>query len=264
MSKADELQKLHELHQQGVLSDDEFAAEKAKLLASDEAEAPAQPAVPAPATAPPAPPAAPAPAAAPQYAAPPPPTKSSATPIVLIVVGVVLLLFVLLGAIIAVPAFLKYQRRALTTEAIDQLDKVYKSSSYYYTAPRVMRDTGQKLPCQFPRDQGITPDVTGLNCCGGLNDLDGDERCDVDTTQWTTETWSALNFQMNDQHYFGYSYASAGTVAAARFTATANADLDCDGTLSTFQRYGYGDESASFAECSMKGSSAFYKNNETE
>ena len=69
---------------------------------------------------------------------------------------------------------------------------------------------------------------------------------------------------LRGQHYFGYSYTSAGTLKAAKFTATANADLDCDTTLSTFERYGYGDESASHAECSMKGSSAFYKNNETE
>ncbi len=168
-------------------------------------------------------------------------------------------------AVVAVPAFIKYMRRAKTTEAIDELDKLYKSSSHYYTAPRVEKGTGLKIKCQFPVNQVMTPDVTSKKCCAGAaGDTDGDDRCDVDTTQWTTPTWSALNFQMNDQHYFGYTYQSAGTVAAARFTATANADLDCDGTLSTFQRYGYGDESASQAECSMKGSSAFYKDSETE
>ncbi|MFT7623335.1 MAG: hypothetical protein ACI9WU_002518, partial [Myxococcota bacterium] len=30
------------------------------------------------------------------------------------------------------------------------------------------------------------------------------------------------------------------------------------------ERYGYGDESGTHAECSMKGSSAFYKDKETE
>jgi hypothetical protein len=95
-------------------------------------------------------------------------------------------------------------------------------------------------------------------------DADGDDRCDVDTDMWTTDTWSALNFQMNDQHYFGYVYTSTGTIAAAKFTASAHADLDCDKVLSTFERYGYGDAKASHAECSMRGSAAFYKNNETE
>jgi hypothetical protein len=169
-----------------------------------------------------------------------------------------------IGASIVVPAFVKYMRRAKTVEAIDELDKIYKASATYYASPRVARDTGMKIPCQFPSSQKMTPDVSNLNCCGGKNDRDKDDRCDVDTSQWTTDTWSALNFQMNDQHYFGYVYTSSGSGATAKFTATAHADLDCDGTLSTFERYGYGDVSAGFAECSMKGSSAFYKNNETE
>lgn len=167
-------------------------------------------------------------------------------------------------AVVAVPAFIKYMRRAKTTEAIDELDKIYKSAAVYYTSPQTQQGTGNKFDCQFPSNQGMTPDVTQTLCCGGTSDTDKDDRCDVKTSMWTTETWSALNFQMNDQHYFGYEFASEGTLAAAKFTASAYADLDCDTTLSTFQRYGYGDETASHAECSMKGSSAFYKNNETE
>ena len=169
-------------------------------------------------------------------------------------------------AVVAVPAFIKYMRRAKTTEAIDQLDKIYKASASYYSSPQVKAGTGEKIQCQFPANQGMTPDVTSQNCCGKSLDKDGDDRCDVQKAgSWDTDVWSALNFQMNDQHYFGYSYSSNGsTLSAAAFTATANADLDCDAILSTFERYGYGDETATRAECSMKGSSAFYKNNETE
>ena len=167
-------------------------------------------------------------------------------------------------AVVAVPAFIKYMRRAKTTEAIDQLDKIYKSASNYYSSPRVVKGTGGRIPCQFPANQGMTPVVSGKLCCGGTLDLDKDDRCDVDTSKWTTAEWASLNFQMNDQHYFGYSFASAGVLAAALMTATANADLDCDTILSTFERYGYGDATASQSDCSMKGSSAFYKNNETE
>ena len=166
-------------------------------------------------------------------------------------------------AVVAVPAFIKYMRRAKTTEAIDELDKIYKSASTYYTTPLV-DSVGNKVSCQFPINQAMTPNVTGKVCCGGTLDTDKDDRCDVNTAAWTTGSWSSLNFQMNDQHYFGYAYESSGTLSNARFTASAHADLDCDGVLSTFQRYGYGDETASKYECSMKGSSAFYKNNETE
>ena len=62
-----------------------------------------------------------------------------------------------------------------------------------------------------------------------------------------------------------YEYNSNGlTGADARFTAAAYADLDCDGVFSTFERYGYGDENATASDCSMKGSSAFYRDKETE
>ena len=36
-------------------------------------------------------------------------------------------------AAIAIPSFVKYQRRAKTTEAIDQLDRIYKGAAIYYT-----------------------------------------------------------------------------------------------------------------------------------
>ena len=167
-------------------------------------------------------------------------------------------------AVVAVPAFIKYMRRAKTTEAVDQLDKIYKSAAVYFATPQVTEGTGVAMDCQFPAAQGMTPDVTAKKCCGGASDADKDDRCDVNTSLWTAQVWSALNFQMNDQHYFAYSFASSGTLVDAKFTATANADLDCDTTLSTFERYGYGSEDSRHADCAMKGASAFYKNNETE
>ena len=33
---------------------------------------------------------------------------------------------------------------------------------------------------------------------------------------------------MTDEHYFVYAYDASGTLDTAGFTATANADLDCD------------------------------------
>ena len=165
-------------------------------------------------------------------------------------------------AVVAVPAFIKYMRRAKTTEAIDQLDKIYKGAAFYYTAPKVAK-TGSKLPCQFPSDQGVTPGAATC-CSSGSADVDKDERCDSDPDAWTTVTWAALSFQMNDQHFFCYAYDQEGTLTNAIMTASAHADLDCDSTQSTFQRLGYGDPQATRSECAMRGSAAFYVENETE
>ncbi|MGM0576829.1 MAG: type IV pilin protein [Myxococcota bacterium] len=168
-------------------------------------------------------------------------------------------------AVVAVPAFIKYMRRAKTTEAIDQLDKIYKGAALYYTTPHV-NAAGEKLPCQFPQDVAATP--TEGTCCstGGLggNDTNNDDRCDPDPDVWTQDTWSALSFQMNDEHYFVYAFDASGTLGDAGFTATANGDLDCDAVQSTFQRMGFGDPQANNAECSLHGSAAFYVEKETE
>lgn len=168
-------------------------------------------------------------------------------------------------AVVAVPAFIKYMRRAKTTEAIDEIDKIYKGAALYYTTPHVTQ-AGAKLECQFPASQGQTP-VEGTCCSSnGMTgpDLTGDDRCDSDPALWNEDTWSALNFQMNDEHYFVYQFDSTGTLTAAIFTATANGDLDCDGTFSTFQRMAWGDPEANKAECSLRGSAAFYVEKETE
>jgi hypothetical protein len=156
---------------------------------------------------------------------------------------------------VAVPAFTKYMRRAKTAEAIDQLDKIYKGASVYYSMPHVL-NTGQKVPCQFPTNQICVP--AGSPC-----DYP-DKRYPADPALWDTPTWSALSFQMNDSHYFKYCFDSEGTLKEATFRATAHADLDCDGTWSTFQRIAFGDSQANFAECSLHGAPAMYVEQETE
>ncbi len=165
-------------------------------------------------------------------------------------------------SVVAVPAFIKYMRRAKTTEAIDQLDKVYKGAAVYYSTPKI-DNLGVKVDCQFPANQGVTP-IQGTCCSGAGPDTDNDDRCDADPTVWSTPVWSALSFQINDQHYFVYDFASAGTLAAAAFTAGAYGDLDCDTVTSTFQRMGFGDPTARPSECSLTGAAAPYVENETE
>ena len=166
-------------------------------------------------------------------------------------------------AVIAVPAFIKYMRRAKTTEAIDELDKIYKGAAYYYTSPHIS-SAGSRIFCQFPTDQGLTPEK---DCCQSGSDGNKDGRCDSNTLAWNTPTWSALTFQINDEVYFQYSFSSNGSVRnQAQATANAHADLDCDGTSSTFQRLMFGDPNSAnqYVECSQLGSSAFFVDNETE
>jgi hypothetical protein len=149
--------------------------------------------------------------------------------------------------------------RDKTQEAADQLAKIYKGAALYYSTPHTDKN-GERLPCQFPRSQGITP--VEATCCstGGLGgpDTNGDDRCDPDPNLWTGDVWTALNFRILEEHYFTYAFTTSGTGADAEFTITGHADLDCDGTQSTFQRMGYADPRAVRAgECRLKRRGAF-------
>lgn len=165
-------------------------------------------------------------------------------------------------AVVAVPQFTKYMRAAKAAEATEMLDLVKKGAAMYYAIPQTMVSVGKKLNCQFPATVAITP--MGASCCIDENDADKDERCDSGPGKWKNATWSALHFQMKEQHYFQYAFESSGTLIAARCTAGAYGDLDCDGLRSTYELLLRGDPKATEAECDQVVTSGFFRDFETE
>ena len=172
-------------------------------------------------------------------------------------------------SVVAVPAFIKYMRKAKTAEAVDMLDKIYKGAVDYFTTPRVLPNSaGQTFAeCQFPASHTQVWPVAQDECCrGGAADL----RCTVNPADWDDATWSALKFEMLDEHYFRYKFDAIGVGTAAQFTAHAQGDLDCDTTTSTFQRYGKGDivkmgtGGTIGGECRVSQGAALYTYNEVE
>jgi len=160
---------------------------------------------------------------------------------------------------VAVPVYGAIMRRSQTTEAILLLNKLYEAGATYFMAPRLAE--GESVPkCRFPGDVGVTPDITALACCGGALDVDKNSRCDVDETHWTHPTWSGLNFELKDQHAFGYSVTTRPVEDGAYYTARANGDLDCDGFLSTFERTGFGSTKQDAGKCGVKTASGMYSN----
>lgn len=128
-------------------------------------------------------------------------------------------------AVVGGPQFAKYMRNAKTAEANENLDRIRKGAADYYA-----------IHGEYPATVFTTP--LGVSCCDAMADADDDDRCDANLEPWQTPTWQALNFSIADSHYFQYTFTSAGSGRSAKYTATANGDLDCDGTYSTFQIYG--------------------------
>ncbi|MCD6499957.1 MAG: prepilin-type N-terminal cleavage/methylation domain-containing protein [Deltaproteobacteria bacterium] len=138
----------------------------------------------------------------------------------MIVVAIIAIL-----AAVAIPAFVKYLRQAKTAEAPLNLKKIFDASVLYFEEEHSKR-SGRAIKARFPRSVGMTP---RRRCCkypGG--------RCR--RVNWDNMTWRALKFAINDPHYFQYRLVAVGRGTRAKFTARAQADLDCDRRFSTYER----------------------------
>jgi type IV pilus assembly protein PilA len=158
-------------------------------------------------------------------------------------------------AAVAIPAFMKYIRKSKTTEAVENVKKIYEGARSYYMEESNARGSIVPIAKQFP-DDGDTPLTPSTACCGGAGD-----KCDPAgaVTQWDTSGWSALKFSMDDPHYFQYVYEATGTDTTAEFSARALGDLDCDSVLSTFEMVG-----KATADRSVTGQAGMFRNRELE
>jgi type II secretory pathway pseudopilin PulG len=132
-------------------------------------------------------------------------------------------------AAVAIPAMIRYLRRAKTTEAVDKLSYMYRMASVYAQSQRYGRGVGgPSLGVQFPASAGPTPAMVAP----------GIKVADPAGTWDTSQTWYALafGFAAGEPHYYSYQFDSAGSGSSAAFTARALGDLDGDGLLSTFER----------------------------
>jgi type IV pilus assembly protein PilA len=153
-------------------------------------------------------------------------------------------------AAIAIPAFSRYVKKSRTSEASGHLNKMWSGSVAYFEADHA--DTAGVLKAkQFP-GAAAPQEAT---CCGGAGD-----KCPGSSTVYDNAVWVALNFNIPDPHHFRPVFDSNATGTSSTFTAKANGDLDCDTTMSTFQRQG----KVSAASGDVEASGAAYVDKEIE
>jgi type IV pilus assembly protein PilA len=132
-------------------------------------------------------------------------------------------------AAVAIPAFMRYMNKAKSTEAEQFIKKIQDGAIQYYHRPS--QPTMTPVPKQFPN--GAAGPTPGPTCCAA-----GQDKCAAAPAAWTVDVnWQALNFSVEDPHYYGYTYAITDPLLGP-FTARATGDLDCDGTLATFEVVG--------------------------
>jgi len=131
-------------------------------------------------------------------------------------------------AAVAIPAFMKYMRKSKNTEAVQGVKKLFDGARTYYGDDANFTDrTGNVIPRAFPLTHVTTPTLG--TCC-----TDGG-KCKPNATYWADPTWVQLKFSLDEPHYYMYTFTSSGNVNTSKFTATANGNLDCDATYSTFE-----------------------------
>ncbi len=141
---------------------------------------------------------------------------------------VVLIIGILVS--VSAPSYVAFVRRSKTTEALQGLAAISRGAVAYFDGERTTRD-GVQLPRQFPQSQGPDPFPTALRAAGGA-------KFNVPESTWDAPTWRALDFAMNEPHYFAYHFTSVGTGNDAGFTARAWGDLDGDGFPSMYELAG--------------------------
>src|SRR5690349_20277587 len=103
-------------------------------------------------------------------------------------------------AAVAIPAFMKYIRRSKTAEATMNVRKMFDSSVSYYNEEHAGRD-GSIRARQFPDTVASTPGTTASACPGNTS-----QKIRPVSAAWSNATWQALNFAVDDPHYYVYSY----------------------------------------------------------
>jgi prepilin-type N-terminal cleavage/methylation domain-containing protein len=137
-------------------------------------------------------------------------------------------------AVVAGPELMKYQTRAKTSEAIQNVSKVADGARAYYLSELTQRD-GTLIQKQFPVTIGPTPEAFACEQ-GSPRKHNPADFSTPDT--FGNESWQSLQFGVSKPFLFRYIFLTQGTGNQAIFTARAEGDLDCDNTPSLFEQTG--------------------------
>ncbi len=140
-------------------------------------------------------------------------------------------------AVLAIYGVRKYIANAKTAEARNTLGQIAKDA-----AAAVEREKGTQAIIAAGGSSALMrsfcASATATVPAGGIASVKG-QKYQSSTTDWAagspTTGWACLKFSMDEPQYYVYNYTASSTDPnSGGFTATANGDLNGDGTASTF------------------------------
>ena len=142
-------------------------------------------------------------------------------------------------AALAIYGVRKYLNNAKTAEAREAMGRIGKDASADYN-----RENMAATLMALKDSAGVSNRLCGTSTLvpTAIGAVAG-QKYQSSPKEWnsgdSTTGWACLKFTMQDPQYFMYQYVSADPTATdATFTATANGDLNADGTTSTFSLQG--------------------------
>ena len=146
-------------------------------------------------------------------------------------------------AVVAIPTYMRFTMRAKASEASNNISAIMKGAKSYYNG-EPSDASGNPLARHFPNNmaepipagtagaalaQAILTVPAAVPCTGGQ------PLYAKNATIWETNVWKRLGFQIDKAHYFRYNYTTTGFGLTSLVTVNAQADLDCDASLSGYQ-----------------------------
>lgn len=135
-------------------------------------------------------------------------------------------------AALAIYGVRKYVLNAKTTEARNSVFRIAKDASVAYSRPKM---AGSVLGLGSTSASDMALCVSAAASVPAAKAEIAGKKYQSNPSEWeagdASTGWQCLKFSMTDPQYFMYAYSA---VAGTSFSATAQGDLDGDGTLSTY------------------------------
>ncbi len=142
---------------------------------------------------------------------------------------------------VAIPSLNRFIRRSRESEAPTNLAAIARGARDYYNAEHINKATGVVNPPRFPpiaSSENIQNTYATMPTVAPCAEISGSPRYRNNSARWhanhTKEPWVDLKFALARSHYFQYGFKSENEGKNATYSARARADMDCDGSLSTF------------------------------
>lgn len=145
-------------------------------------------------------------------------------------------------AAVAIPSFLKFVRQSKTSEAPIQIKAISDGAVSWFDTPHFQTTNGNPMRKHFPHEGNSSQVLNGPTTLRRPSEAPcqkGRPQYKADSEQWDAFPWKRLKFGINRPHYYQYQYTyNNQDTKSPSFTVAAHADLDCDGTVSTYTQQG--------------------------